>query len=99
MGGGHTQTITNNNPGVFGYIGVFSMGIMNMGTQRQDASKLEQERIAKLEVLKNSGYKLYWIAVGKDDFAFATRVMYFKASFIASLFPLLKSGFLKGFNK
>ncbi len=70
MGGGHTQTITNNNPGMFGYIGVFSMGIMNMGAQNPDAAKLEQERIAKLEVLKNSGYKLYWIGCGKDDFVY-----------------------------
>jgi enterochelin esterase-like enzyme len=31
MGGMHTQTITNNNPGLFGYIGVFSMGLMNFG--------------------------------------------------------------------
>jgi len=26
MGGAHTQTITNNNPGMFNYIGVYSMG-------------------------------------------------------------------------
>jgi enterochelin esterase-like enzyme len=70
MGGAHTQTITNNNPGMFGYIGVFSMGIMNMGPQNTDAAKLEQERIAKLEALKKSGYKLYWIGCGKDDFVY-----------------------------
>ncbi len=70
MGGMHTQTITNNNPGMFGYIGVFSMGIMNMGSQNQDAAKAEQERITKLEALKDSGYKLYWIACGKDDFVY-----------------------------
>lgn len=70
MGGGHTQTITGNNPGLFGYIGVFSMGIMNMGPQNPDAAKLEQERITKLEALKKSGYKLYWIACGKDDFVY-----------------------------
>jgi enterochelin esterase family protein len=70
MGGMHTQTITNNNPGMFSYIGVYSMGIMNMGPQNQDAAKLEQERITKLEALKNSGYKLYWIACGKDDFVY-----------------------------
>jgi enterochelin esterase-like enzyme len=70
MGGMHTQTITNNNPGMFSYIGVYSMGIMNMGPQNQDAAKIEQERTAKLEVLKNSGYKLYWIACGKDDFVY-----------------------------
>lgn len=70
MGGAHTQTITNNNPGMFGYIGVYSMGIMNMGPQSADAAKLEKERITKLEALKNSGYKLYWIACGKDDFVY-----------------------------
>lgn len=70
MGGAQTQTITNNNPGIFGYIGVFSMGIMNMGPQNADAEKIENERIAKLETLKNSGYKLYWIACGKDDFVY-----------------------------
>jgi enterochelin esterase-like enzyme len=70
MGGGHTQTITNDNPGMFGYIGVYSMGIMNFGPQNADADKLQAERIQKLTALKNSGYKLYWIGVGKDDFVY-----------------------------
>jgi enterochelin esterase-like enzyme len=70
MGGGHTQTITNNNPGMFGYIGVFSMGIMNFGPQNEDAAKLDQEREVKIEALKNSGYKLYWIGCGVDDFVY-----------------------------
>jgi enterochelin esterase-like enzyme len=74
MGGGHTQTITNNNPGMFSYIGVFSMGLMNMGGQNQDASKMAEERNAKVEALKNSGYKLYWIGVGKDDFLYQSVV-------------------------
>jgi enterochelin esterase-like enzyme len=71
MGGGHTQTITNDNPGMFSYIGVFSMGIMNNARQpAADVAKADQEREAKIEVLKNSGYKLYWIGVGKDDFVY-----------------------------
>ncbi|MGA1978336.1 MAG: alpha/beta hydrolase-fold protein [Bacteroidales bacterium] len=70
MGGAHTQTITNDNPGMFGYIGVFSMGLMNFGPQRQDPAKLEHERSAKVEALKKSGYRLYWIGVGKDDFLY-----------------------------
>jgi enterochelin esterase-like enzyme len=70
MGGAATQTITSNNPGIFNYIGVFSMGIMNMGTQTADAAKLEQERNDKIEALKKSGYKLYWIGVGADDFLY-----------------------------
>jgi enterochelin esterase family protein len=74
MGGGHTQTITNDNPGMFGYIGVFSMGLMNFGPQNQDAATLEKERSAKIEALKNSGYKIYWIGVGKDDFLYQSVV-------------------------
>ncbi len=71
MGGGHTQTITNNNPGMFGYIGVYSMGIMGMGQQNAEAAaKQEQERLAKLDALNKSGFKLYWIACGKDDFVY-----------------------------
>ncbi len=72
MGGAHTQTITNNNPKLFSYIGVFSMGIMNFGTPPGDVAKNEQEREAKIEVLKNSGYKVYWIGCGKDDFLYGS---------------------------
>jgi enterochelin esterase-like enzyme len=72
MGGAHTQTITNNNPDLFSYIGVFSMGIMNFGTPAQDVAKIEQERDTKIELLKKSGYKVYWIGVGKDDFLYAS---------------------------
>ena len=74
MGGMHTQTITNDNPGMFSYIGVFSMGIMAFGQQNQDAAKIDQERDTKIEALKNSGYKLYWIGVGKDDFVYQSVV-------------------------
>jgi enterochelin esterase-like enzyme len=74
MGGAHTQTITNNNPGMFDYIGVYSMGLMNFGPQNQDAAKLDQERDAKIEALKKSGYKLYWVGCGKDDFLYQSVV-------------------------
>jgi enterochelin esterase family protein len=70
MGGMHTQNITNDNPEMFSYIGVFSMGLMNFGQQSQDPAKIEQERSVKIEALKNSGYKLYWIGCGKDDFLY-----------------------------
>jgi enterochelin esterase-like enzyme len=70
MGGMHTQTITNDNPGMFGYIGVYSMGIMSFGVSDQEAAKRDQERETKIEALKNSGYKLYWIGCGKDDFVY-----------------------------
>ena len=74
MGGAQTETITNNNPGLFGYIGVFSMGLMNFGVQPQDQAKVDQEREAKTEALKKSGYKLYWIGCGKDDFLYKSVV-------------------------
>lgn len=71
MGGGHTMTITNNNPGMFGYIGVYSMGVMSMGQQNADAAaKAEQERLAKFDALNKSGFRLYWIGCGKDDFVY-----------------------------
>lgn len=70
MGGAQTQTITNDNPGMFGYIGVFSMGIMNFGTRNQDAAKADEGLDAKIEALNKSGYKLYWIGCGKDDFVY-----------------------------
>lgn len=59
MGGGHTMAATNNNPGVFGYIGVFSAG------PRQADSALD----GQLDALKTSGVKLYWIGAGSTDFA------------------------------
>lgn len=74
MGGVHTQTITNNYPGMFGYIGIFSMGLMNMGPQAGDAEAAGRERDDKIEALKKSGYRLYWIACGKDDFVYQSAV-------------------------
>jgi enterochelin esterase-like enzyme len=73
MGGMHTQTITNNHPTTFSYIGVFSMGIMAGANQSAEAAaQADKERDAKIEALKNSGYKLYWVGVGKDDFVYST---------------------------
>ncbi|MBN1159241.1 MAG: esterase [Bacteroidales bacterium] len=68
MGGGHTVTVTTENPNTFSYIGVFSAGLRSIDPQAPDAAKLEKERDARLEALKNSGYKLYWIGCGEDDF-------------------------------
>jgi enterochelin esterase-like enzyme len=59
MGGGHTMSATNHNPGVFGWIGVFSAG------PRQADPALD----GQLEALKTSGVKLYWIGAGSTDFA------------------------------
>jgi len=59
MGGGHTLAATNNNPGVFAYIGVFSSG-----PQTVDATIQRQ-----LEALKAGGVKFYWLGAGTTDMA------------------------------
>lgn len=64
MGGGHTVSATNNNPGVFAYIGVFSAG------GRAGDEEFEKQ----LEAVKNGGVKLYWVGAGTTDFARAGSV-------------------------
>ena len=58
MGGGHTIQVTNNNPGLFGWIGVWSAGA-------QDTP----EFTAALTKVKDAGVKYYWIGAGTTDFA------------------------------
>ena len=59
MGGGHTLMATNNNPGVFGYIGVFSAG----------ARTVDEKLETQLRAVKAGKVKLYWVGVGATDFA------------------------------
>jgi enterochelin esterase family protein len=61
MGGGHTTLATNNNPGVFGWIGVWSAG----GPEGPDDDKY----IALLTKVQAGGVKHYWIGAGTTDFA------------------------------
>jgi enterochelin esterase family protein len=56
MGGGHTFRITNDNPDMFGYVGVFSAGARNVDETVEN----------QLKNLK-AGNRLYWIACGVDD--------------------------------
>ncbi len=67
MGGMQTLTLTGNYPYMFGYIGVMSMGLVDATTM---GLKPDPDQDAKFETLKNSGYKLYWVGVGKDDFLY-----------------------------
>jgi enterochelin esterase family protein len=60
MGGGHTLTATNNNPGVFGWIGVFSSGPRG-GVD--DAFKKQ------LAAVKAGGVNFYWTGAGTTDMA------------------------------
>jgi enterochelin esterase-like enzyme len=57
MGGGHTMAVTAANPGVFGYIGVWSAG------SRQP----DEEIVAQLSAIKAAGAKLYYVGCGVDD--------------------------------
>jgi enterochelin esterase-like enzyme len=59
MGGGHTLAATNNNPGTFAYIGVFSSG-----PQAVDETFQKQ-----LEGVKAGGVKFYWLGAGTTDTA------------------------------
>ena len=58
MGGGHTVQATNNNPGTFGWIAVWSAG-------GQDTPEFK----AALAKLKASGVKHYYVGAGTNDFA------------------------------
>jgi enterochelin esterase-like enzyme len=58
MGGGHTTMATNNNPGVFGWIAVWSAG-------GQDT----EDYINTLKKVNSGGVKHYWIGAGTTDFA------------------------------
>jgi enterochelin esterase-like enzyme len=58
MGGGHTTMATNNNPGTFGWIGVWSAG-------GQDTPEFN----AALAKIKAAGVKHYWIGAGTTDMA------------------------------
>ena len=59
MGGGQTVTATNNNPNLFGYIGVFSAG------GRVGDAEFESQ----LAQIKKDGVRLYWTGAGDTDMA------------------------------
>lgn len=66
MGGMQTTQITDNNPGVFGYIGVFSGGVPS---RTGDRSQIDPESLAQLQALKDSGVNFYWTGAGIQDMA------------------------------
>jgi enterochelin esterase family protein len=80
MGGFHTFSISNLNPGRFGYLGLFSAAI-GIGDFRNRAPLQEQiandpkasKQIADVFAAKPH---LYWIAIGKDDFLMQQNVDY-----------------------
>jgi enterochelin esterase family protein len=65
MGGGHTIAATNNNPGTFAYIGVFSSGPQTIDEAFQK----------QIEAVKAGGVKFYWLGAGTTDMARERTVM------------------------
>jgi enterochelin esterase family protein len=59
MGGGHTLSATNNNPGLFGYIGVFSSG----------PRTVDETLTKQIDAVKAGGVKFYWLGAGTTDTA------------------------------
>jgi len=67
MGGMHSLVISANNPDMFDYVGVFSSAQL----QPKDAiAEVYANFDQKIKNQKAKGFKLYWIAIGKDDFLF-----------------------------
>ena len=58
MGGGHTVQATNNNPGVFGWVAVWSAGAQDTPAFTEALTKV-----------KEAGVNHYWIGAGTTDFA------------------------------
>lgn len=68
MGGYHADYISRYYPNTFDYIGLFSPALNNKPEDHPNAPAYQhlQENLIKQ---KQNGYKLYWIAVGKEDFS------------------------------
>ena len=67
MGGMQTMNLAFDHSMVFDYYGVMSMGITPPGP---DGRTWFNNVDARLSSLKTSGYKLYWIGCGTDDFLY-----------------------------
>lgn len=69
MGGFHTAFISRYYPNTFDYIGLFSPAL-NVKSEQAAATPVYQDIDQKLQQQMRNGYKLYWIAIGKDDFLY-----------------------------
>lgn len=77
MGGFHTFSISLLRPGEFGYIGLYSAAIrMDRRSQKSIDVQLEEsaEASAQIKAVFDASPKLYWIAIGKEDFLFEQNV-------------------------
>lgn len=75
MGGFHSLHISRNYPNTFDYVGLFSAAIM----PPQDATAAVYQNIDEtLQLQKENGFQLYWIAIGKTDFLYSYNQEYLK---------------------
>jgi enterochelin esterase family protein len=72
MGGLQTMNTSFENPDLFDYIGVMSMGFADLS--RFGIEVDHSKRAAQIEALKAANPKLYWIACGEDDFLYESVV-------------------------
>jgi len=67
MGGFHSLHISRYYPQTFDYVGLFSAAIMPRdGVESEVYQNIDET----LEVQRDNGYQLYWIAIGKTDFLY-----------------------------
>src|SRR5690554_8229139 len=67
MGGFHSLHTSRLHPDTFDYIGLFSPAIMPL---EGSVPEIYKNMDAGLTTQNNKGYRLYWIAIGKDDFLY-----------------------------
>jgi len=68
MGALQTQITSIQNPAMFNYIGVFSIGLqMEFGESTKELINAYDTNLAKLE---ENGYKLFYIGCGMEDFVY-----------------------------
>ena len=75
MGGFHSKFISQNNPDMFNYIGLFSAAI---GVTDANISPIYQDNDKKLATLFSKKPALYWIGIGNEDFLFKNNTDYRK---------------------
>ncbi len=78
MGGFHSLYISLNNPTLFGYVGLFSAAVGVNGDRQGENMDIYSNIDEKLAVQFKNAPKLYWIAIGKDDFLYKANVDYRK---------------------
>ena len=68
MGGFHTLMISANYPTYFDYVGLFSAGVDFSTVDLTIPVYADLDK--KLDALNKTGFKLYWIGIGNEDFLY-----------------------------